>query len=148
MMQETDSMGPVSYLVVEFPGNRMKGEAFPILLDLAERGTIRIIDLLFVRKERDGSLIALEMKDLDADGDLDLRIFEGASTGLLGSDDVAEAGSAIEPGSSAGILIYENRWAAPFVNALNRGGAQLVAAGHISLADVIASLDATEPAYQ
>jgi hypothetical protein len=143
---ELDEMGPVGYLVVEFPGNRMTGEGFPILLDLVDRGLIRILDLLFVRKDEDGAVRAVELSDLDRDGKMNLAVFEGASSGLLDEDDLSDAGNVLEPGSSAGILIYENRWAAPFASALRRGGAQLVASGHIPLEAIAASLDVTESA--
>src|SRR5262245_53619118 len=141
---DLDEMGPVGYLVVEFPGNRMTGEGFPILLDLVDRGLIRILDLVFVRKDTDGTMSVLELSDLDRDGKMNLAVFEGASSGLLDTDDLGDAGNVIEPGSSAGILIYENRWAAPFASALRRGGAQLIASGHIPLEAIAASLDATE----
>jgi hypothetical protein len=107
---------------------------------------IRILDLLFVRKDEDGTVRAVELSDLDRDGKMNLAVFEGASSGLLDADDLSHAGNVIEPGSSAGILIYENRWAAPFASALRRGGAQLIASGHIPLEAIAASLDATEPA--
>jgi len=139
-----EEMGPVGYLIVEFPGNRMTGEAFPFLLDLVDRGLIRILDFTFVRKDADGAMTAVELSDLDRDGNLNLAVFEGASSGLLGDDDRADAATVIEPGSAAGILIYENRWAAPFASALRRGGAQLVASGYIPLDAIAASLDATE----
>jgi len=137
-------MGPIDYVVVEFPGNRMTGEGFPLLVDLVDRGLIRILDLMFVRKELDGSVVGLEIADLTGDGALDLAVFEGASSGLLGQDDIEEAAAALEPGNAAGILIYENLWAAPFATALRRGGAQLVASGRIPVPDVVAALDATE----
>ncbi|MEW1632508.1 DUF6325 family protein [Streptomyces sp. NPDC093801] len=137
-------MGPIDYLVVEFPGNRMTGEGFPLLVDLVDRGLIRILDLVFIRKDQDGSVVGLEIADLDADGELDLAVFEGASSGLLGQDDLEEAAHAIEPGSSAGLLVYENVWAAPLAAALRRGGAQLVASGRIPVQAILASLEATE----
>ncbi|MFF1596004.1 DUF6325 family protein [Streptomyces mirabilis] len=137
-------MGPIDYIVVEFPGNRMTGEGFPLLVDLVDRGVIRILDLMFVRKEEDGSVVGMEIADLTGDGALDLAVFEGASSGLLGEDDIEEAGSALEPGNSAGILVYENLWAALFATALRRGGAQLVASGRIPVPAVLAALDATE----
>jgi Family of unknown function (DUF6325) len=145
-MSDLDEMGPVGYLVVEFPGNRMTGEGFPILLDLVDRGLIRILDLVFVRKDADGTVSIVELSDLDRDGKMNLAVFEGASSGLLDADDLSDAGNVLEPGSAAGILIYENRWAAPFANALRRGGARLVASGHIPLEALAASLDATESA--
>src|SRR5580704_18724385 len=108
MADEVDALGPVGYLVAEFPGNKMTGEGFPLLVDLVDRGIVRILDLLFVTKETDGSLTAIELADLDGDGELDLSVFAGASSGLIDGSDLADAASVIEPGSSAGILIYEN----------------------------------------
>ncbi|MET7390833.1 DUF6325 family protein [Streptomyces sp. NPDC005529] len=137
-------MGPIDYVVIEFPGSRMTGEGFPLLVDLVDRGLIRILDLLFVKKEEDGSVVGLEIADLDGDGVLDLAVFEGASSGLLGEDDIAEAGQALEPGNSAGILVYENVWAAPFATALRRGGAQMVASGRIPVPAILAALDETD----
>ncbi len=137
-------MGPIDYVVIEFPGSRMTGEGFPLLVDLVDRGLIRILDLLFVKKDEDGSVVGLEIADLTGDGALDLAVFEGASSGLLGEDDIAEAGQALEPGNSAGILVYENLWAAPFATALRRGGAQMVASGRIPVPAVLAALDETD----
>lgn len=145
MTDELETMGPIDYIVVEFPGNRMTGEAFPLLVDLVDRGLIRIIDLVFIRKDADGSVTALDISDIDRDGSLDLAVFQGASSGLLGSDDLEEAAKALEPNSSAGVLVYENLWAAPFASALRRGGAQLVAGGRIPVQAILAALDATEP---
>ncbi len=145
--EEMGEVGPIDYLVVEFPGNRMTGEGFPILVDLVDRGLIRILDLVFVRKDDDGSVSGMEIADLTGDGALDLAVFEGASSGLLGQDDLEEAANALEPGSSAGILIYENLWAAPFAAALRRGGARMVASGRIPLPDLVSALDATEAAH-
>jgi Family of unknown function (DUF6325) len=139
-----EELGPVDYLVLEFPGSHITGEGLPLLVDLVDRGIIRILDLAFVKKEPDGSVTGLGVADLDADGDLDVTVFEGASSGLLGRDDLDEAGAVLEPGDSAGILVYENLWAAPFAAAMRRGGAQLVASGRIPVPDVIAALDATE----
>jgi hypothetical protein len=139
-------MGPIDYLVVEFPGNRMTGEGFPLLVDLVDRGLIRILDLTFIRKDADGTVTGLEIGDLTGDGELDLAVFEGASSGLLGQDDLEEAAAALEPGNSAGVLVYENLWAAPFAAALRRGGAELVASGRIPVPAVLAALEATETA--
>ncbi|WP_328504924.1 DUF6325 family protein [Streptomyces sp. NBC_00457] len=138
--------GPIDYLVVEFPGNRMTGEGLPLLVDLVDRGLIRILDLTFIRKDADGSVTGLEIGDLTGNGELDLAVFEGASSGLLGQDDLGEAANALEPGNSAGVLIYENLWAAPFAAALRRGGAELVASGRIPVPAVLAALDAVETA--
>jgi len=140
---DTQPLGPISYLIVEFPGSQMTGEGFPILLDLVDRGLIRILDFVFVKREVDGSIVALELKDIDADGQFDVAAFEGVSSGLLDQSDLDDAKEAIQPGSSAGILIFENRWAAPFIGALRRGRAELVAAGYIPQDTLLASLDAT-----
>jgi Family of unknown function (DUF6325) len=144
MTDELDQMGPIDYLVVEFPGNRMTGEAFPLLVDLVDRGLVRILDLVFVRKDTDGSVAGLELKDFDGDGELDMSVFEGASSGLLGDEDIREAGDVLQPGSSAGILVYENLWAAPFAAAVRRAGGQLVASGRLPVQAVLAALDAIE----
>jgi len=144
MADDLDQMGPIDYLVLEFPGNRMTGEAFPLLVDLVDRGVVRILDLVFVRKETDGSVVGLELADLNGDGELDLSVFEGVSSGLVGEDDIQEAGNVLEPGSSAGILVYENLWAAPFAAAIRRSGGQLVASGRIPVEAVLAALDADE----
>ncbi len=139
-----DETGPIDYVVIEFPGNRMTGEGLPILVDLVDSGIIRILDLKFITRELDGSVTAVEIADFDGDGQLDLAVFEGASSGLIGQDDIDEATSVIEPGNSAGIIIYENVWAGPFAAALRRGGAQLVASGRIPVQAILAALDASE----
>ncbi|WP_255744578.1 DUF6325 family protein [Streptacidiphilus sp. ASG 303] len=139
-------MGPIDYLVVEFPGGRTTGEGMPLLVDLVDRGVIRLLDLAFLRREADGSVTALELADLDRGGRLDLAVFEGVSSGLLGRDDLDEAAAALEPGSSAAVVVYENLWAAPLAAALRRSGARMVAGGRIPVQDVLASLDAAEAA--
>ena len=143
MSDDLEDIGPIDYLVVEFPGNRMTGEGFPILIDLVDRGIIRIIDLAFFTKAEDGSMIGLNIAELRG-GDYDLTVFEGASSGLIHQDDVDEAGAIIAPGSSVGILVYENVWAGPFAAALRRGGGQLVAQGRIPVQALLAALDAAE----
>jgi hypothetical protein len=137
---EINEMGPIDYLIVEWPDGQPTGEALPHLIDLVDRGLIRILDLAFITKGEDGSVAALEISDL---GD-EIAAFEGASSGLLGDDDIAEAGNALEAGTSAALLVYENRWAAPFAAAARRSGAQLVASGRIPVQTVLAALDAVE----
>ena len=144
MTDDLDEMGPIDYIVVEFPGNRMTGEGLPLLVDLVDRGIIRILDLVFIRKELDGSVTGVAIADLDSDGVLDMAVFEGASSGLLDSDEIEDAGSVIQPGSSAGVLVYENVWAGPFAAALRRGGGQLVASGRIPVQAALAALDAAD----
>ncbi|MEV7594944.1 DUF6325 family protein [Streptomyces sp. NPDC089922] len=139
-LNDIEDMGPVDYLVIEFPGNRMTGQGLPMLVDLVDRGIIRILDLVFVRKDEDGTVRALELRDLG--DEVDLTVFEGASSGLLDQSDIDDAGTALEPGNSAGVLVYENTWAAPLARELRRGGAQLVAAGRIPVQALIASLEA------
>ena len=144
MTGENGSLGPISYLVVEFPGSKMTGEGLPILADLVNDGTIRILDLVFVAKGQDGSLGVIALADLDHDGTLDLALFEGVSSGLVSDEDLADAAPVIASGSSAAILIFENRWATAFVQALRRGDAQLVAAGYLPQDDLAAALDAAD----
>ncbi|HUI47939.1 MAG TPA: DUF6325 family protein [Acidimicrobiia bacterium] len=146
MARDDEALGPISYLVVEFPGNKMNGEGLPALIDLVDRGLIRILDLAFVTRDMDGSITATELADIDGDGSFDMAVFEGASSGLLDEADRADAGATIEPGSSAGILLFENRWAIPFVQALRGSGAELVAAGYVPMDELVATLDEVERA--
>jgi hypothetical protein len=140
-------LGPVDYLVVEWPaGKEPTGEGLKLLTDVTERGLIRVLDLAFVKQEEDGTVKGLAIADIDADGSLDLVQFEGASSGVLGEDDYNEAGAALEPGTSAAILVYENRWAEPFATALRRSGAQLVASGRIPVTTLLEKLDELEAA--
>jgi hypothetical protein len=141
---ELNDIGPIDYLVIEFPGSRLTGEGLPLLVDLVDRGIIRILDLTFVTKEQDGSVTGLQLADVNGDGLPDLTVFEGASSGLLGDEETAEAGSLLGPGDSAAILLYENLWAAPLAAALRRSGAQLVAGGRVPVQEVIEALDALE----
>ena len=145
MIGEDIELGPIDYLVVEWPaGKQPSGEGLPLLADLVDRGLIRVLDLAFVHKDEDGSVVGLDFDALGTDGAPELTLFEGASSGLLGEDDYSEAGAAIEPGCSAALLVYENTWAAPFATALRRSGAQLVANGRIPVNAIIAALDELE----
>jgi hypothetical protein len=137
------ALGPVSYLIVEFPGNKMTGDGLSALVDLVDAGVINVLDLAFVCRGDDGSIAGIDVTDLDGDGELDVAVFEGASSGMLDQSDFDDAKDAIQPGSSAAILIFENRWARKFVEGIRRGGAELVAAGYIPQDDLLASLDQT-----
>ncbi len=143
-MSDTDiELGPIDYLVVEWPkGKEPSGEGLPILVDLVDRGVVRILDFAFVQKNEDGTVSGVELDELGGE----FTVFEGASSGLLGEDDYAEAGGVLEPGSSAALLLYENTWAAPFATALRKSGAQLVASGRIPVNAIIAALDELEAA--
>ena len=140
---ELEEMGPIDYILVEWPGRQPSGEAAPILVDLVDRGLIRILDLAFITKAEDGSVAGLEISDLGDEVE-ELKVFEGASSGLLSEDDTAEAAAALEPGTSAALLVFENRWAAPFASAVRRSGGQLVASGRIPVQAILAALDQAE----
>ncbi len=139
-MSELDELGPIDYIVVEWPGRQPTGEALPHLVDLVDQGLIRLIDLAFIAKDEDGTVTVLDISELGET----LAVFEGASSGLLGDDDISEAGGVLEPGTSAAILVWENRWAAPFASAVRKGGGQLVASGRIPVQDLIGALEAAD----
>ena len=143
MSTEAPEMGPIDYLLIEWPGRQPNGEVAPVVVDLVERGLIRILDLTFITKDEDGNIAVLELADLGGEV-TELAVFEGASSGLLGDDDVAQAGDVLEPGTSAALLVFENSWAAPFVGAVRRSGGELVASGRIPAEEVLAALDAAE----
>ena len=137
--EEFDDMGPVDFLLVEWPGRQPQGEAAPALIDLVERGIIRVLDLTFIVKGEDGEVGGLEIADHEG-----LEPFMGAATGLLTEEDVSEAAQALEPGTSAALLVYENLWAAPFAKAVRRSGGQLVANGRIPVQALLAALEQLE----
>jgi hypothetical protein len=143
---ELDQMGPIDCVVIAFPGKQPKGEAAPLLLDLVDRGIIRILDLMFIKKDDDGAVAGLEIKNLDREGAEEFVVFAGAESGMLTDEDRQEAGELLEPGSAAAVIVYENRWAAPFARAMRKAGGQLVAFERIPVQAVLAALDATEPA--
>jgi hypothetical protein len=147
MSTEDIELGPIDFVVVEWPaGKEPNGEGLKHLVNLSDRGLIRVLDLAFVRKNEDGSVEGMAITDLDADGTLDLVEFEGASSGLVGDDEYEDASEVLEPGASAAILVYENTWAAPFATALRKSGAQLVANGRIPINDIIQKLEQLEAA--
>ena len=136
-------MGPIDYVVVEWPGRQPTGEAIPHLIDLIDRGLIRLLDLSFIAKDEDGNVTELEIADL-GDAVAELAVFEGAASGLLDDGDRSDAASVLEPGTAAAILIYENTWAGPFAAAVRRSGGQLVASGRIPVQAILGALDASE----
>jgi hypothetical protein len=142
-MEEFDEMGPIDYILVEWPGRQPNGEVAPHLVDLVDRGLIRILDLVFVAKDEDGTVHGLEIAEVGGEV-AELSIFEGASSGLLSGDDIDEAGGVMEPGTSAALLVFENTWAAPFATAVRRSGGQLAASGRIPVQALLAALDAAE----
>ena len=139
---ELDEIGPIDYLVIEWPDRQPNGEAAPLLLDLVDRGVIRIIDIALMAKDDDGTVGAMDFADLDPESGF--SEFLGATSGVLGQDDLEEAARALEPGTAAAVLVFENRWAAPFASAVRRSGGQLVASGRIPVQSMIAALDALD----
>jgi hypothetical protein len=145
-MEDNELMlGPIDVVVIGYPpGAPMKGDAIPILLDLVERGIVRVLDAVFVQKDEDGSFSGFDLADVDEATAGDLTVFAGASTGLLGDDDTALAAAEIEPGSAAVLLVYENRWAAPFINAVHRNGGVVIANERIGVQELMDALEATQ----
>ena len=141
---EMDELGSVDYLVVEFPAGRanFSGEMAAELSSLVAAGTIRILDLMIITKDDDGTIDAFEVDDFE--GLDELRALETELADLLAVDDVADLAAAMEPGSVAGVLVWENRWAAPFASAARRAGGQLIANGRIPIQAILASMEADE----
>ncbi len=141
MTASIDQLGPVDYLVVEFPGSNFNGEIMPELVDLVQRGVVRVLDLVVIKKDEDSSFEAFEFADIE-DGVLgELRELEREFADLLSEDDISSVVDAMEPGSTAGLLIYENLWAAPLASAVRRSGGQLVASGRIPVQALLAVLE-------
>ena len=140
--EQLEEMGPVDYVVLEWPNQQPTGEAIPLILDLVDKGIIRILDIAVLAKDSDGTVASLEIGSLGGDGASDFSEFEGAQTGLIGDDELEEAAGVLEPGTMAAVLVWENRWAAPVAVALRRSGGQLVASGRIPIQAVLAALDA------
>jgi hypothetical protein len=133
--------GPIDYLAVEFPGAKLTGKGLDALVDLVDRGIIRILDLRVVKVGEDGVVTGVALTDLDGDGELDLEVFQGIESGLLDDDDIPESARLVEPGNAVGLIVYENTWAEPFVTAMHDAGAQVVASGRIPADQVQAALE-------
>ena len=143
-VDSVDELGPVDWLVLEFPGSRFTGEIAPTLDELVDNGTIRVLDLVLVRKAEDGSLDFFELSDLDESEIGGLRSYETQLALLLSEEDMTSVAAAIEPGSTAAVLVWENRWAAPFGSAVRRAGGQMVATGRIPVQALLAAIEADE----
>ena len=143
--EEFEELGPIDYVVLEWPTSHPNagGEVAPLLVDLVDRGIIRILDIAFIAKDEDGTVTAIDIAQLEGGG-VGFTEFEGASSGLIGDDDFQDAGAVLEPGTSAAIIVWENLWAAPVAIALRKSGGQLVASGRIPVQAILAALDAVE----
>jgi hypothetical protein len=142
-----DELGPIDIVVIGFPPDApMTGEAVPLLLDLVDRGIIRVLDVLFVTKDADGTFAGFEAQGLTAEQVGDFALFEGASSGLIGDEDVAAAADALEPGAAAVLLVYENTWAGPFAAAVRRNGGMLLASERVPTQEFLAALELLESA--
>jgi hypothetical protein len=144
-VDDDEILGPIDYLAVEWPGGHVTGEGFELLLDLVDRGIVRVLDLEFIAKAADGSVRKVALGDVEHGGDVDVTSWDAASSGLLDESDVDEVAAVIEPGSLAGILVYENLWAVPLMTALDRSTARMVGSGRIFVEDLLNALDETEP---
>jgi hypothetical protein len=138
-------LGPIDIIVIGYPADApMTGEAVPIFMDLIERGIVRVLDVMFVIKNEDGTFSGFDATDVTEESVGDFNVFAGASSGLLDDQDLEMAAEAIEPGSAAVLIVYENSWAAPFAAAVRRNGGVLIASERVAVQDVIDALDAAE----
>jgi hypothetical protein len=148
-MTETEPLdvhGPIDYILLEFRGDNLTGKAADALMDLVTNGVIRIFDLLVIRKDEDGTFSGLDVSDMSADSFGGFSVFAGVRSGILGEADVEEAANALEAGTMAALIVYENTWAIPFVAAAREVGAQVVASARIPADVVMAALDSLESA--
>ena len=141
MTSSIDELGPVDYVVVEFPGSNFNGEILPELAALVERGIVRVLDLVLIKKQEDGSFEGFEFDDIESGSLGELRELERELADLLSEEDVVAVAEALDPGSTAALLVYENSWAAPFASAVRRSGGQLVANGRIPVQALIGALE-------
>jgi len=141
---DVDELGPVDYIVVEFPGSKFNGEIAPALKDLVDRGVIRVLDIVILQKDDKGALEVAELSDLDESEVGSIRAYETELAMLLSEDDVIAVAEAIEPGTTAAVLVWENKWAVPFATAVRHSGGQLVASGRIPIQAIAAALEADD----
>ena len=141
---DVDELGPVDYIVVEFPGSKFNGEIAPALKDLVDRGVIRVLDIVILQKDDQGTLEVAELSDLDESEVGSIRDYETELAMLLSEDDVIAVAEAIEPGTTAAVLVWENKWAVPFATAVRHSGGQLVASGRIPIQAIAAALEADD----
>jgi hypothetical protein len=141
MTESIEEFGPVDFLVIEFPSDKRVGEGMPLLLDLVDHHTVRILDLVFVAKDPAGVVSLITPDELVERGGAELLAFEGAASGLIGDEDLETIGEVLKPDCVASVVVYENTWAAPLARALRRGGAELVAGGRIPVQTLLAALD-------
>jgi hypothetical protein len=145
-----DELGPIDYLVVEFPAGKadFSGEMAAQLKSLVERGIVRVLDLLIITKDADGTVDASELHEFDADQAGELRELGAEMAELLSDEDVGHIAAALEPGTVAAALVFENAWAAPFAASVRHSGGQLVASGRIPMQAIIAAVEAGDDATQ
>jgi hypothetical protein len=140
-------LGPVDIVVIGFPPDAPRtGESIPLFVDLVDRGIIRVLDVLIVQKDADGTVSGLELAELAGEGFAELRVFDGARSGMLGDEDAATAGEGLAPGEAAVLICFENTWAAPFVTTVRRNGGEVLAFQRIPAQDVIDAAEALDAA--
>jgi hypothetical protein len=140
-------MGPIDVIVIGYPPDAPRtGEAIPLFIDLVDRGLIRVLDVLIVEKDTHGNVTGIEVTDFAGEGESDLLLFEGARSGLLGHEDAMNAGEALDPGAMALLICIENRWAAPFANAVRRNGGQVLGFERVAVQDLLAAAEALDDA--
>jgi hypothetical protein len=138
--EQLEEMGPIDYVVLEWPGRQPDGTVAPLILDAVERGIIRILDVAFMVKGEDGTIATIEAAEVGGE----FTVLDGASSGLIGPEELEDAAEVLEPGTSAAVLVWENLWAAPIAVAIRRSGGQLVASGRIPIQAILATLDRLE----
>lgn len=146
-MEQTEEapLGPVDYVVMEFAEAKFTGEGLPLLLDLVDRGIVRILDASFVKANEDGTFLGISVEDLDQTGGV-WEVLAGSTSGLLSQEDFDAVGALLAPGAAAGIIVYENTWAGPFAAAMLKAGAEVISFGRIGVEDLLAALEpAPEP---